>query len=100
MLRRHKDNAWGANEIGSIIISPTRELALQISEVLACFLKHAELSFLKQHLTVGGASIEEDINVIQKGNPSILVSTPGRLEDLFQRKGSLNLAARVKALVI
>ncbi|XP_060645996.1 probable ATP-dependent RNA helicase DDX55 homolog [Drosophila nasuta] len=99
LQRRHKETPWGAKEIGALIISPTRELARQISEVLAQFLEHEELEHLNQQLIVGGNSIEEDIANIRQQTPCILVCTPGRLEDLFQRKGDdLNLAARVKSL--
>ncbi|KAH8278460.1 hypothetical protein KR018_003590 [Drosophila ironensis] len=99
LQRRHKETPWGAKEIGAVIISPTRELARQISEVLAKFLEHEELEHLNQQLIVGGNSIEEDIATLRKETPCILVCTPGRLEDLFQRKGDdLNLAGRVKSL--
>ena len=99
LMRRNSENPWTEGEIGALIISPTRELAIQISEVLSCFLKHDELSYLKQVLTVGGNSIDDDIKGLEKESPCILVCTPGRLEDLFQRKGNLNLASRVKSLV-
>ncbi|XP_055906451.1 probable ATP-dependent RNA helicase DDX55 homolog [Eupeodes corollae] len=98
LKRREAESPWKPNEIGALIVSPTRELAFQISEVLAKFLSHPQLSFLKQKLLVGGNNIEEDIANIQKEGPCILVCTPGRLEDLFERKGDLNLASRVKSL--
>ncbi|EDW24505.1 GL24181 [Drosophila persimilis] len=99
LQRRHRERPWGPKEIGALIISPTRELARQISEVLAQFLAHEDLEHLNQQLIVGGNSIEEDIATLRKETPCILVCTPGRLEDLFQRKGDdLNLAARVKSL--
>ncbi|XP_053961829.1 probable ATP-dependent RNA helicase DDX55 homolog [Anastrepha ludens] len=98
LQRRQADIPWESKEIGSLIISPTRELAYQISEVLAKFLEREELQYLRQKLVVGGSSIEEDIRAIKKESPTILVCTPGRLEDLFDRKGDLNLAGRVKSL--
>lgn len=99
LQRRHRETPWGAKEIGALIISPTRELARQISDVLAQFLAHDELEHLNQQLIVGGNSIEEDIVALKQQTPCILVCTPGRLEDLFQRKGDdLNLAGRVKSL--
>lgn len=99
LQRRHKESAWTSKEIGALIISPTRELAVQISDVLEQFLRHKKLSHFKQKIIVGGNSIEDDIKSIIKEGPCILVCTPGRLEDLFERKGELNLAARVKSLV-
>ncbi|CAD6995588.1 unnamed protein product [Ceratitis capitata] len=98
LQRRQTDTPWTSKEVGALIISPTRELAFQISEVLDKFLEKKELSYLRQKLIVGGSRIEEDITAIKKESPCILVCTPGRLEDLFQRKGDLNLAGRVKSL--
>lgn len=97
--RRSKESPWTAKEIGAIIISPTREVSHQISDVLQVFLTHEQLKHLRQKLIVGGGSIEEDIKSIQNEGATILVCTPGRLEDLFQRTGTLNLAGRVKSLV-
>ncbi|KAL5273352.1 DDX55 family protein [Megaselia abdita] len=98
LLRRQNQNPWRTNEIGALIISPTRELAFQISEVLSKFLIHKDLSFLKQQLIVGGNNIEEDIKNLMKNPPTVLVCTPGRLGDLIERKGELNLPGRVKTL--
>ncbi|XP_067644352.1 probable ATP-dependent RNA helicase DDX55 homolog [Eurosta solidaginis] len=98
LQRRHAETPWSPKEIGAIIISPTRELAFQISEVLDKFLEVKELDYLKQKLIVGGSSIEDDINTIKRQSPCILVCTPGRLEDLFDRKRDVNLAGRVKSL--
>lgn len=100
LQRRERENAWSKKEIGAIVISPTRELAMQTYEVLEHFLNHPNLSHLRQKLLVGGNSIEDDINAIQTEGPCILICTPGRLEDLFQRKSLLHLAGRVKSLVI
>ncbi|XP_011203881.2 probable ATP-dependent RNA helicase DDX55 homolog [Bactrocera dorsalis] len=98
LQNRHTDTPWTSKEIGALIISPTRELAFQISEVLEKFLQKKELNYFRQKLVVGGSSIDEDISAIKKDNPCILICTPGRLEDLFERKGDLNLAGRVKSL--
>lgn len=98
LQRRHCETPWLPKEVGALIISPTRELAMQISEVLDRFLQHEKLAYLRQQLVVGGNSIEDDIKSLMANGPNILVCTPGRLEDLFQRKSNLNLAARVKSL--
>ena len=83
-------------EIGSIIISPTRELATQISNVLSHFLQ--EIPSLKQILLVGGTTVKEDVERLKKG-ANIIVCTPGRLEDLLSRCKEVNLVASVKSLV-
>ncbi|XP_050442815.1 probable ATP-dependent RNA helicase DDX55 homolog [Adelges cooleyi] len=72
------------HEIGGLIISPTRELATQISQVLAEFLTNIE--GITQMLSLGGNSIETDVKAFNKNGANILVATPGRLEDLLTRK--------------
>lgn len=54
ILKREANNQWKKNEVGAIIISPTRELAEQTSSVLEHFLKHEKLNKFKQRLLVGG----------------------------------------------
>lgn len=83
-------------EIGSIIISPTRELATQISDVLSNFLH--EIPSLKQILLVGGTTLKEDVESLKKG-ANIIICTPGRLEDLLTHCKEVNLVASVKSLV-
>ncbi|GAB0092748.1 RNA helicase [Sergentomyia squamirostris] len=100
LLRRQRDSPWKKTEIGAIVISPTRELATQTSVVLKSFLEHSDLSLFTQKLLVGGNSVEEDIDSLRETGAAILICTPGRLEDLLERKGQLNLAARVKSLEI
>lgn len=96
LLRR--EQPWKQFEIGSIIISPTRELAAQTSQVLDQFLKSSAFPF-KQKLIVGGNSVEEDVQFLKKIGANILIATPGRLVDLLERKNDLNLAGCVKSLV-
>ena len=91
---------WKKNEIGAIVISPTRELATQTSEVLETFLNHDDLVHLKQKLIIGGNSIDEDVESLLREGAQILICTPGRLQDLLERKGELNLSGRVKSLEI
>lgn len=81
-------------EVGAIIISPTRELATQISEILEEFLKKISL---KQVLLVGGVTLNEDIERLKKG-VNIIVGTPGRLQDILSNHNSVNL--NIKSLVI
>lgn len=83
--------------MGAIIISPTRELATQIFNVLAKFLE--KFPNLKQILLVGGSNtVKDDISRLQNGK-NIIVATPGRLEDLLSNHKESNLATAVKSLV-
>ncbi|CAO1407192.1 unnamed protein product [Diamesa tonsa] len=98
LFKRQKDKSWRKTEVGGIVISPTRELATQTSEVLAQFLKHEGLIKFTQKLLVGGTSVEEDVKSIETNGANILICTPGRLLDLLERKDDLKLAGRVKSL--
>ncbi|KAJ6634707.1 putative ATP-dependent RNA helicase DDX55 like [Pseudolycoriella hygida] len=99
LLRRQREDPWKPFEVGSIILSPTRELAAQTSKVLEQFLQKAEFKF-KQKLLVGGNNVEEDVHFLKKTGANILIATPGRLVDLLERKNDLNLAGNVKTLEI
>lgn len=99
LLKRHQEDPWRKTEIGSIVISPTRELATQTSEVLGKFLSQNEMNFLSQKLLVGGTSVEDDVKSIETNGAHILICTPGRLLDLLERNDNLKLAGRVKSLV-
>ncbi|KAF6203188.1 hypothetical protein GE061_003606 [Apolygus lucorum] len=87
---------WKHFEIGGIVISPTRELAKQTSEVLKDFLDAMEQPF-KQVLMIGGTKIAEDIEMLKSEGANIIIATPGRLEDLLTR-GDVPLHVAVKSL--
>lgn len=99
LIRRHKNEKLRKTEIGAIVISPTRELAQQTSDVLEKFLQKDGLDFLIQKLLVGGTSVEDDVKSLESNGAHILICTPGRLLDLLERNDSLKLAGRVKSLV-
>ncbi|KAJ2177776.1 ATP-dependent RNA helicase dbp4 [Coemansia sp. RSA 551] len=60
--------------LGALVISPTRELAMQIFEVLCKIGRHHNFS---AGLVIGGKRVEEEKEILAKMN--ILVCTPGRL---------------------
>ena len=66
----------------ALILSPTRELCLQIADDLADFSKYVQ--GLHVVPVYGGASIEMQIRQLKKG-AQIIVATPGRLIDLMKR---------------
>lgn len=100
LLKRHHDNPLRKTEVLSIVISPTRELALQTSDVLDHFLKQPGLDFITQKLLVGGTSVEDDVKSLETNGAHVLIVTPGRLLDLLERNDSLKLAGRIKSLVM
>ena len=66
----------------ALILSPTRELCLQIADDLADFSKYVQ--GLHVVPVYGGASVEMQIRQLRKG-AQIIVATPGRLIDLMKR---------------
>ncbi|XP_001603959.1 probable ATP-dependent RNA helicase DDX55 homolog [Nasonia vitripennis] len=94
-LLRRREEKWKKFEIGAIVISPTRELATQISQVLAKFLE--KLPVFKQVLLVGGSTVKDDVEQLRKGC-NIIIATPGRLEDILTNCKEINLAGAIKSL--
>lgn len=95
--RMHKrSEPWKHFEIGGIVISPTRELAKQTSEVLKEFLDNMDQPF-KQVLMIGGTKVSEDMVMLKSEGANIIIATPGRLEDLLTR-GDVPLHIAVKSL--
>jgi len=78
----------------SLILEPTRELATQVAENFDAYGKYHKLS---KALLIGGESMADQIRVIDRG-VDVLIATPGRLLDMFDR-GRL-LMTDVKILVI
>lgn len=78
----------------SLILSPTRELAAQIADNFDLYGKNCKLS---KALLIGGSSMEEQIKIMERG-VDVLIATPGRLIDLFER-GNI-LLNDIKVLVI
>lgn len=78
----------GKNTLQVLILVPTRELALQTSQVTKELGKHLKVEVM---VTTGGTSLKDDI--MRLYNPvHILVATPGRVLDLAN-KGVANLSA-------
>ena len=78
----------------SLILEPTRELALQVAENFVQYGKHLRLTHA---LIIGGESVTDQRDALMRG-ADVLIATPGRLIDLFER-GSV-LLTDVKVLVI
>ena len=77
-----------------LILSPTRELAMQVGKSLEGYGKHDDVSVLTIY---GGASYGHQKGSLRKG-ASVVVGTPGRLLDLM-RQGNLKLDS-VKLLIL
>ncbi len=78
-----QDIDLSANYPQLLVLSPTRELCLQITRDLENFGKHMrQLSIVAVY---GGASIDKQIGQLKRG-AHIVVATPGRAHDLVRRK--------------
>lgn len=76
-------NQIKAKDLEAIILCPTRELCLQISEDIKKFAKYSKGIAITA--VYGGARIELQIKSLRRGT-SIVVGTPGRVHDLIRRK--------------
>jgi len=82
MLFDKQDASKKGKKIRALIVSPTRELALQIEE---SFKAYGRYTSLKTIVIFGGIAIEPQIDLLKKG-VDILVATPGRLLDLHKQE--------------
>ncbi len=78
----------------SLILEPTRELAAQVAENFEIYGKNHKLTMA---LLIGGVSFDEQNEKLDRG-VDVLIATPGRLLDQFER-GKI-LLADIKVLVI
>jgi len=72
----------------ALILSPTRELCMQIAEDLLSYSKY--IKNVNITAVYGGASIVNQIRQLERGS-QIIVATPGRMVDLMNR-GNINLS--------
>ena len=75
----------------SLILEPTRELALQVAENFVLYGKYLKLTHA---LLIGGESLSDQKDVLMRG-VDVLIATPGRLLDLFERGGILLTDTRI-----
>ncbi|WP_338357363.1 DEAD/DEAH box helicase [Yeosuana marina] len=76
-----QDASKRGKKIRALVVSPTRELAVQIE---TNFKTYSTYTNLRTTVVFGGAAIEPQIDVLKKG-VDILIATPGRLLDLHKQ---------------
>lgn len=76
----------GQRRIKTLVLTPTRELAIQIDESFAAYGRHLNM---KHTVIFGGVSQHSQVNTLRSGI-DILIATPGRLLDLMNQ-GIVNL---------
>ncbi|WP_353893223.1 DEAD/DEAH box helicase [Proteinivorax hydrogeniformans] len=70
------------NKVQGIVLTPTRELAIQVAEELNKICQHTKIKTLPIY---GGQDIGRQIKALKRG-PQIIVATPGRLMDHMRRR--------------
>ena len=90
-----RTNPWTKDEVGALVISPTRELASQIASVFAHFLPPS----LSLALLIGGRDIQADVSLVNEQGAQVIIATPGRLVDLLCRS-DCRLAPAVRSLEV
>lgn len=68
-------------QIRTIVLSPTRELAIQIAENFEALSKYTQI---KTYVIYGGVNMQPQINALKEG-VDVLVATPGRFLDLYKQ---------------
>ncbi|XP_034235584.1 ATP-dependent RNA helicase DDX55 [Thrips palmi] len=101
-LMMKRQEKWKEFEVGTLIISPTRELATQIFEVLNHFLEtlrtvHPDRQ-LRSLLLLGGNSVEADVSALRDKGANIIVATPGRFQDILEHRNDVSLKPALKSL--
>ena len=81
LLYKNRGEERGPHKIKVLILTPTRELAIQIDESFASYGKHTGLT---HPVIFGGVSQLHQTNILRRG-VDILVATPGRLLDLISQ---------------
>lgn len=71
----------GSNQVRALILTPTRELAAQVSDSVATYGKHLPL---RSTVVFGGVGINPQMKALRRG-VDVLVATPGRLLDLYRQ---------------
>jgi ATP-dependent RNA helicase RhlE len=80
--------------VSAVILSPTRELAIQIHET---FVKLAKHTGIRDAVVVGGMSEHPQLDSIRRG-ARVLIATPGRLSDFIERRLVKLSGARILVL--
>ena len=77
----------GPRKVSALIVTPTRELAIQIGENLTSYAKYTGI---RNTVIFGGVKQGQQVNALERG-VDVLVATPGRLLDLMNQ-GYISLA--------
>ncbi|KAL8685444.1 MAG: hypothetical protein Q9218_007757 [Villophora microphyllina] len=84
-------------QIAILVLSPTRELALQIAAEAERLVKNVSIQGkqVEVHTAFGGTARASSLTKLKRGDPKILVATPGRLNDILEEP---DVKARLSAM--
>lgn len=92
-------NRPAKGKVAILVICPTRELALQIAKecegITACLPNKMEC-----HTAFGGTARASALNKFMRGDPTILVATPGRLDDILGEEQVRDKFDQLKTVVL
>jgi len=96
---------FGTRDVAALIVSPTRELAVQIVDVVDSFLEELNGAVeekgrrVSRLLAVGGTDVASDLGKFESDGGHIIVGTPGRIDDLMSGKGAISVhgGSKIKA---
>jgi len=77
----------GDRHVQALVLTPTRELAIQVADAIASFAAHIDVEVVPVY---GGASYLPQLRALKHG-AQVVVGTPGRVMDLMER-GALDLS--------
>ena len=78
----YEEPVRGPDRLRALVLTPTRELAIQVEESIRAYSRHLPL---RSAVVLGGVSIRPQIEALRQ-SPDILVATPGRLLDLVRQR--------------
>lgn len=96
-----KQPALKPYQIGAVILVPTRELAIQISEIFSNFTPL--FPGIVSHLCIGGSDVAKEMQSISQHGCYLIVGAPGRLVDLigqFEAQGNSALTFSFRELEV
>ena len=82
------------NEVQAIVMTPTRELCIQVTQALRTFAEHLDIEIVA---VFGGAPIRSQQSQLRSG-AHVVVATVGRMKDLMARRSLVLTAARYVVL--
>lgn len=93
------NNPLPFGQVGILVLSPTRELALQIAK--ECDQLTAQLpNRIECHTAFGGTQKATNLKRFMQGDPKVLVATPGRLNDYLSEANVRAKFNNIKTLIL